>query len=189
VFINGPGAVTDLEQFSRNWGWFLALGMIMIVLGIVALGSALLVTLVSVIFFGWLLMFAGVFEVVQSFWQKKWGGFFLHLTVGILYAVVGIMLAANPEATAVALTLLMAIFFMVAGVFRIVSAIAMHFPQWGWMLISGLAALILGLLIWQQWPASGFWVIGLFIGIELILTGWSWVMLALAAHRHPARRT
>jgi len=178
--VNAP-AVTDLEQFSRNWGWFLALGIIMIILGTLALGSALAVTLVSMIFFGWLLIFAGVFEVVQSFWQKRWGGFFLHVAVGILYAIVGLMLIANPEASAVALTLLMAIFFIVAGVFRIVASLTMRFPRWGWMLISGIAALVLGILIWRQWPASGFWIIGLFIGIELIFTGWTWVMLSLAA--------
>ena len=165
----------------------MALGIIMIILGTLALGSALAVTLVSMIFFGWLLIFAGVFEVVQSFWQKRWGGFFLHVAVGVLYAIVGLMLTANPEASAVALTLLMAIFFMVAGVFRIVAAIAMRFPRWGWMLISGIAALVLGILIWRQWPASGFWVIGLFIGIELIFAGWTWVMLSLAARRGGGR--
>jgi len=178
-----PGRLTDTREFSRNWGWFLALGIIMIILGTLALGSALVVTLVSMIFFGWLLIFSGVFEAVQSFWQRQWGGFFLHLLVGLLYALVGFMLVTNPGASAVALTLLMAIFFMVAGVFRIVAAITMRFPQWGWMMVSGIAALILGLLIWGQWPASGFWIIGLFIGIELIFTGWSWVMLALAARR------
>lgn len=184
--VNAP-AVTDLEQFSRNWGWFLALGIIMLVLGILALGSALVVTLVSMIFFGWVLIFAGGFEAVQSFWQKRWGGFFLHLLVGLLYVIVGFMLVVNPEASAVALTLLMAIFFIVAGIFRIVASLTMRFPQWGWMLVSGIAALILGVLIWRQWPASGFLIIGLFIGIELILTGWSWVMLSLAARR-AARR-
>jgi uncharacterized membrane protein HdeD (DUF308 family) len=180
--VNAP-ALTDLQEFSRNWGWFLALGIIMVILGTLALGSALVVTLVSMIFFGWLLIFAGVFEAVQSFWQKRWGGFFVHLGVGILYAIVGFMLVANPEASAVALTLLMAIFFIVAGIFRIIAALSMRFPHWGWMLISGIAALILGVLIWRQWPASGFWIIGLFIGIELIFTGWSWVMLSLAARR------
>ncbi len=180
--VNAP-VVADLEQFSRNWGWFLALGIVMIVLGTLALGSALFVTLVSMIFFGWLLVFSGIFEAVQSFWQKQWGGFFLHLAVGILYAIVGFMLIANPGASAVALTLLMAIFFIVAGIFRIVAALSMRFPHWGWMLLSGIAALILGLLIWRQWPASGFWIIGLFIGIELIFTGWSWVMLSLVARR------
>jgi len=182
MFVGGP-AVIDLEEFSRNWGWFLGLGILMIVLGTLALGSALMVTLVSMIFFGWLLIFAGVFEAVQSFWQKRWGGFFLHLLVGILYAIVGFMLVANPGASAVALTLLMAIFFILAGVFRIVAALTIRFPHWGWMLVSGIAALILGVLIWRQWPASGFWIIGLFIGIELIFTGWSWVMLSLAARR------
>ena len=184
--VNVP-ALTDLQEFSRNWGWFLALGIIMIILGTLALGSALVVTLVSMIFFGWLLIITGVFEGVQSFWQKKWGGFFVHLGVGILYAIVGFMLVANPEASAVALTLLMAIFFIVAGIFRIIAALSMRFPQWGWMLVSGIAALILGVLIWRQWPASGFWIIGLFIGIELIFTGWSWVMLSLAARRGASR--
>jgi uncharacterized membrane protein HdeD (DUF308 family) len=173
----------DLKEFGHNRGWFLALGIIMIILGAFALGSSMMVTLFSMLFLGWLLLFTGVYEAVQSFWERHWGGFFLHLALGILYVVVGLMLVARPGVGALALTLLMAMFFMVAGIFRIIMALAMRFPQWGWMLFNGIVTLILGVLIWAQWPVSALWIIGLFIGIDLIFTGCAWVMLSLAAGR------
>jgi uncharacterized membrane protein HdeD (DUF308 family) len=134
----------DLQEFSLNWGWFMALGLILIALGVVALGRMLLVTLASVVFFGWLLVIA---------------------------------------ASALTLTLILAVFFMVSGAFRILVALLMRFPEWRWLLLNGLITLLLGLLIWKQWPLSGLWVIGLFIGFELIYTGVSWVLLSLAARR------
>jgi len=173
----------DLQEFSLNWGWFMALGLILIALGVVALGRMLLVTLASVVFFGWLLVIAGGIEGLQAFGQRQWGGFFLHLFGGILYIVVGLMLVANPAASALTLTLILAVFFMVSGAFRILVALLMRFPEWRWLLLNGLITLLLGLLIWKQWPLSGLWVIGLFIGFELIYTGVSWVLLSLAARR------
>ncbi len=178
--------LTDIQEFRHNWGWFLALGIILIIFGTIALGSSVFVTLASVLFFGWLLLFMGVIEAVQAFWQRKWGGLFLHLLGGILTAVVGLIIVANPGAGALVLTLVLAVFFMVAGLFRIMAALMMRFPHWGWLLVSGVITLVLGLLIWRQWPFFGLWVIGLFIGIDMIFCGWSWVMAALAAQRLPA---
>jgi uncharacterized membrane protein HdeD (DUF308 family) len=180
---SGKLNLTDLQEFSRNWGWFLALGLILIALGVIALGRLLFVTMASVVFFGWLLVIAGAIEALQAFGQHRWGGFFLHLFGGILYVVVGLMFVANPAVSALSLTLIMALFFMVSGAFRIVVALSMRFPEWRWLLINGLVTLGLGLLIWKQWPVSGLWVIGLFIGFELIYTGVSWVFLSLAARR------
>jgi uncharacterized membrane protein HdeD (DUF308 family) len=175
--------LTDLQEFRRNWGWFLALGIILMVFGTIALGSSVLVTMASVLFFGWLLLFMGIIEAVQAFWQRQWGGLLLHLLSGILTGVVGLIFVANPGAGALVLTLILAVFFMVAGLFRILAALTMRFPYWGWLLVSGLITLVLGLLIWRPWPLSGLWVIGLFIGIDMIFSGWSWVMAALAARR------
>jgi len=177
-----PGA----SELRGNWGWFLALGIVLIVLGTIALGSALVMTIASVFFFGWILIIAGVMEAVHAFWQeKRWGGFFLDLLTGLLYVVVGWMMVSNPGESAVLLTLIIAMFLVFEGLFRIVVAITARFPHWGWVLFNGVISLVLGISIWQRWPYSGLWVIGLFVGIEMLLNGWSLVMLSLSARNLP----
>jgi uncharacterized membrane protein HdeD (DUF308 family) len=177
-----PGA----SELRGNWGWFLALGIVLIVLGTIALGSALVMTIASVFFFGWILIIAGVMEAVHAFWrEKRWGGFFLDLLTGLLYVVVGWMMVSNPGESAVLLTLIIAMFLVFEGLFRIVVAITARFPHWGWVLFNGVISLVLGISIWQRWPYSGLWVIGLFVGIEMLLNGWSLVMLSLSARNFP----
>jgi uncharacterized membrane protein HdeD (DUF308 family) len=95
------------------------------------------------------------------------------------------MMVTNPTESAVLLTLLIAMFLVFEGVFRIVAALAARYPHWGWVLFNGLISVLLGILIWRQWPYSGLWVIGLFIGIEMLLNGWSLVMLSLSARKLP----
>ena len=181
-----PGA----SELRRNWGWFLILGIVLIVLGTIALGSALVMTIASVFFFGWILVIGGVLEVVHAFWrEKRWGGFFLDLLTGILYVVAGWMMVTNPGESALLLTLLIAMFLVFEGVFRIVAAIAVRYPHWGWVLFNGVISLLLGIMIWRQWPYSGLWVIGLFVGIEMLLNGWSLVMLSLAGRKLPEEAT
>jgi uncharacterized membrane protein HdeD (DUF308 family) len=178
----------SVADFQKNRGWFLALGILLIVGGTLAIIYDVAATLLSVLFFGWLLIIVGAIEAVQSFWQPRWGGFFLHLIVGILAVVVGFHLVSSPIQGALVLTLIMAIYFMVIGIIRIVTAMAMRFPGWGWVLFSGIVTFILGILIKSQWPATGLWIIGLFIGIDLIFSGWSYVMLSLAAGKTPSAR-
>ncbi len=173
----------SLEDFQRNRGWFLALGILLIIGGTLAIIYDVAATMLSVLFFGWILIVVGAIEAVQSFWQPKWGGFFLHLIVGILGVVVGYHLVSSPVAGAVVLTLVMAVYFLVIGVVRVVTALSMRFPNWGWVFLSGVVTFILGILIKKQWPYSGLFIIGLFIGIDLIFSGWSYVMLALAAKK------
>ncbi len=106
----------DMKEVGQHWGWFLALGIFMVIVGTLALGMQHDdYTLFSMIFLGWLMIFAGIVEAVHAFWKKEWGGLFLHLLVGVLYVVVGFMVLANPEASAVTLTLVMAIFFILDG--------------------------------------------------------------------------
>jgi len=174
-----------LEELRHSWGWYIGLGIVLIILGAIALGRTFIVTVASVMFFGWLLIAGGLIEAVHAFWRERWSGFFLDLFSGILYVVVGFMIVANPGASAAALTLLIAMFLIFGGIFRVVMALAARYPHWGWMLLHGGINLLLGVLIWRQWPVSGLWVIGLFVGIELLLNGWSLIMLGLAAKHLP----
>ena len=176
-----PGA----SELRRHWGWYLILGIVLIVLGTIALGSALVMTIASVFFFGWLLIVGGVMEVVHAFWHKRWAGFFLDLLTGALYVVVGWMMVTNPKESALLLTLIIAMFLVFEGVFRIVAALTARYPHWGWVLLNGVISLVLGVMIWRQWPYSGLWVIGLFVGIEMLFNGWSLVMLSFAGRRLP----
>ena len=174
------------QELRRNWGLLLALGIAELLLGTIALGVVGMVTLVSVIFFGWLLIFSGVAHLVRAFRTRGWEGVSLHLLLGILQVAVGVLLLARPAAGAASLTLLLAALFTVSGLFRIGFAMMTRIHGWGWQVLSGLVALLLGLLITAGWPASSIWVIGTFIGIDLIFGGWAFIMIALAARRLPA---
>ena len=177
------------DELKRSWGWFLALGIVLVLLGLMALSWSVLTTLVSVAIFGWFLLIGGVLSVVHAFVQRRWGGFFLELFAGILYAVVGVMVVGNPAESAVGLTLLIAMFLMIGGIFRIITALSVRFHHWVWVLVNGMISLLLGLMIWRQWPLSGLWVIGLFIGIDMIFYGWSLIMLAMAVRTLPRQQT
>jgi uncharacterized membrane protein HdeD (DUF308 family) len=173
--------LVGLDQLKKRWGWFLAMGIVLVLLGSVAIGSAFVMTLISMIFLGWLMIIGGILQATHAFGSKRWGGFFIDLLAGILYMVVGFLMVANPGASAVALTLLIAMFLIFGGIFRIVLALSVRFHNQLWLVLHGIINLVLGILIWRQWPLSGLWVIGLFVGIDMIFNGWSLIMLGLAA--------
>jgi uncharacterized membrane protein HdeD (DUF308 family) len=100
--------------------------------------------------------------------------------MGVLYAVLGVLFLRHPGDALMAMTLFLACALMVGGLFRIIGSLMYRFPHWGWTLAGGIINLVLGIMIWQEWPGSSLLVIGLFVGIDLIFTGWIWVMLALA---------
>jgi uncharacterized membrane protein HdeD (DUF308 family) len=174
-----------LHELRRNWGWFLALGVIMVVVGTAALVYSVVATITAVILFGWLLLIDGILQGVMAFWTRQWSGFFLHVLAGVLSVIVGLILVTNPAEGAVTLTLLLAVFFMVGGLFRIITPLVMQFPTWGWSVLVGVIDVVLGLLIWNRWPWDGLWVIGTFVGIGLIFRGWSHVMFGLAVRSLP----
>lgn len=171
---------TEIETLRNHWKWFLALGIGMVVLGTIALGCSVLTTVAAVVVFGFLMLAGGIAEIISAFWAGKWSGTLIHLLIGILYTVVGVMIIDTPVQSAEQLTLLLAFFLMFSGVLRIVFALSEQFTGWGWVLLNGAVTLLLGMLIYKQWPYSGLWVIGLFVGIEMIFNGWAWVMLSLA---------
>src|SRR5208282_2541897 len=170
-------------EMIHNWGWFLAFGVVLLLLGIAAIVRSVTSTVVSMVFFGWLLLFAGIIEFADAFMVGKWAGFFLHLLVAILFAVTGLLLLVRPVISAEAVTFLMSMFFLFSGLYQLVAAIVTHLPGWGWQAVNGAVTSILGFLLLAQWPVSGLYAIGLFVGIDLIFFGWAWVALALDLHK------
>jgi len=176
----------NLDEIARHRAWFLTLGIVLITLGVVAVAYAVVATIASVLLFGWLLLLVGVAETVHGFRTHRWGGFFLHLLVGLLDIALGLLFLLNPLAGALTLTLLIGAFFIVEGLFRLIGALTVRFPNWGWAVAGGIITTVLGLLLVLQWPVSGLWLIGFAAGIDMIFRGWGWVMLTLAV-RSPAR--
>jgi uncharacterized membrane protein HdeD (DUF308 family) len=132
------------------------------------------------VFIGWLMVMAGVLQTAHGFSSKAWGGFFIELLAGLLYAVVGLLIVTHPAAAAVELTLIIAVLLILGGMFRTAVAIAVRLPNSIWLLIHGAVNILLGMAIIMGWPASGLWVIGTFIGIDMIFNGWTLVMLSFA---------
>lgn len=174
------GMTERAESLSRKWGWFLAFGIALIVLGLIAVNYAITATFVSVMFLGTVMMFAGGIHLVEAFTAGKWNMFFVHILISILYLVFGFVIFRQPAATAAVVTLLMAAFFFTAGIFRIISAISMQMPQWGWLLFSGIVSVLLGILVTASWPASALWILGVYIGVDMIVTGWTLVVASMA---------
>jgi uncharacterized membrane protein HdeD (DUF308 family) len=179
--------VVDVDNIRHRWGWLLVLGISMVILGTIALFITPAATLGTVLVLGWLLVVSGIVEAVHSFSVRRWSGIFLHLIGGILGVLVGLLVVTHPVAGALAWTLLFASFFTVIGLFRLIAAIRLKFPNWGWAAFDGAITLLLGLLLWIDWPGSGIWFLGFAVGISLLLRGWSYVMFAIAIRSSPRR--
>jgi len=181
TMVETPAAVAG--ELRKAWGWLLAWGILLVVGGLAGLGYAFAMSVVTTIFVGGLLVAYGVTEVVQAFRHQRWSGFFLFLFGGILSIVAGGVIWTQPLLGLGVLTLLAASYFLVLGAFRVVGAVSSRHPGWGWGLGNGAVSVLLGLLIWNRWPASSLWVIGMFVAIDMIFQGWNYVMLALIARK------
>jgi len=178
--VQESGRAARLHEIKTGATWFLALGVVLIVVGMMAIGSSFVATLATVMAFGILLLVGGVMQVAGSLVCRQWSGFFLHLLAGIFYVIVGLLMINHPIKAAAGLTLMLAVFLLVGGTFRIAVALIERFQNWGWVLANGIITLLLGIMIWRQLPEASAFVIGLFVGIELVFTGWSWVMLGMS---------
>ena len=167
------------HEIVQYWGWFLVFGICLLLLGVVAVARSVTATIVSMLFFGWLLVLACGIAVIQAILVGHWAGFFHHLVAAILFGVTGLLIATRPLLGAEVATMLMAVFFLISGLFQFFGSWWVALPGWGWQAVDGIIAFVLGLFVLAQWPASGLWVIGLFIGIDLIFYGAAWIALAL----------
>jgi len=186
-----PTPESELRSLRQHWVWFLVLGIALVVLGSIAIGWSCLaeITIAATWLFGFLLLGGGIGEIIHSFTVGRWSGTLVHLLIGLLYVVVGFMMISDPADSAITLTKIIAIFMIVGGIFRVVAALSHRFPGWEWVLLNGGISTLLGILIYKQWPQSGLWFIGLYVGIEMIFNGWSMIALAIGIRRLPVLPT
>lgn len=167
------------KQIRKTFGWIFVLSLIQIAAGMFAISFAFSATLASIVMLGFILLVAAGAQIGAAFWVRPWNRSLLFFLLGALYAVAGFLTLRHPLLAAEGVTLMLAAAFMVGGVFRIVAALADGFPGWGWVLFNGVITLMLGILIWLQWPISGLWVLGMFLGIDLVFNGVTWAAIAM----------
>ena len=171
------------HTLEKKWLRFLIFGIALIVLGAMTITFPLLATLTIEMVIGCILVIGGIAHVLHAFGMRGWSGFFSMLLVGIFYLIFGIMMLASPLIGALTITFILVAFLIGEGIFKIVIAFQLRpLSNWGWVLLGGITALLLGSLIWAQWPARAVWVIGLFVGVDIIFTGWAMVLIALTLH-------
>jgi uncharacterized membrane protein HdeD (DUF308 family) len=173
---------------QKNWGWMLALGIVMVVLGTIGLGMTATLTLVSMLYFGFLLLFGAGIQFVQAFKAHAWKGRLWHVLIAVLYLVAGIIALRDPMLASATLTLMIAWCLVAIGVLRLLVGWQMRASKgWIWTLIGGAVAIALGVMIMVEWPVSGVWVIGMFVAIEMMFAGWSQIIIALAAKNYASQ--
>lgn len=170
----------ETQDLRRKWKWFLLLGIGLILLGTLALALIPAATLGTVLALGWIMIVVGILELAHVFRVHRWTGMWGHLIAGILGLFTGLLVITHPLGGALAWTLLFAAMLDVFGVFRLVGALMLRFPHWGWAVFDGSLSIVCGLILWAEWPWSGFWFLGLAVGITLLFRGWTYLMLAFA---------
>lgn len=175
----------ELRHLKEEWWWFLVLGILLLVSGLVAIGYPTVSSVAIVMVLGMSLMVSGIATIVATFWAGRWSAHMLQLLVGIFYTVVGFLIMDMPVESTASLTLVVASMFLVVGIMRSVAALTIRYPQWGWSLLSGVLTTLIGVLIYKNFPATALWAIGTLVGIQLIFDGWFWIMLAMAIRSLP----
>ena len=176
--------VFGLEPLRAKWGWIVALGVVYVVAGFIALGSVVSATVVSVFVVGIMMLVAGVFEVINAFQIKTWGRFLLWLLLGVLYIVAGILTFENPLLAAAMLTLVLGAALVASGIMRVLLGFGMkEATPWIWVVLSGVVTFLLGLVILAHWPVASLYVLGIFLGVDLVIAGASWIGIGLGLKR------
>jgi len=192
--MNQPTQRSDAEQMGRavagaihaHWGLFLAEGIILVILGLIAIAVPLIATIAVTIVVGWLFLISGIVGLITTFWVRHAPGFWWSLISAIIGIGAGIVLLAWPISGTVSLTLVLIAFFVVEGIASIMYAVE-HRNQlsgrWGWMLVSGIIDLVLAVIILAGLPGTAFWALGLLVGINLLFGGAALIAMALAARQ------
>ena len=180
-------ASTDLaaafQRIRENWGWFFALGFVLVLFGGAALAYPWTTAQISMMVVGWVLVFSGTVQALFALRMRGWGGVALNLLAGILEIVVGMLLVKTPAEAVIAFTLLISVYLLVGGIYRIAAALALRIPGAGWLALSGFISAVLGIGLVFDWPHSATWLIGTYVGIDLVFHGISWIVLALGVRR------
>jgi uncharacterized membrane protein HdeD (DUF308 family) len=175
---------SDTAPLRAKWGWIVALGIVYLIAGFIALGSVMMATVASVLLVGIMMIVAGIAEIINAFQLKGWGKFLIWALLGLLYIVAGFVTFENPLFAATVLTLILGAALVASGLVRIFLAFSMKRESpWIWVLLSSVVTLLLGLLILAHWPVSSVYVLGIFLGVDLVMAGVAWVGLGFALRR------
>ena len=179
-----PQASSELAPLRAKSGWIVALGVVYLLAGFIALGSVVMATVASVLVVGVMMIIAGVAEVFSAFQIKSWGKFLLWVLLGVLYIIAGFVTFENPLLAAAVLTLILGASLLASGVMRIILAFGMkRETPWIWVALSAVITLLLGLLILARWPINSVYILGLFLGIDLVMAGTGWIGLGFGLRR------
>ena len=178
---NSSGLVRRVSTLTILWG------VSLICLGVLALASPMLAAVAVNALIGWLIILAGVVHIVVAFLSREAGSVIWRLLVGLAYVAFGGYVIARPTLGVVSLTLLLASLFLVEGIFDIIQFFrAPPGLRSTWFLLDGVVTLFLGLMIYMQWPSSSAWAIGTLVGVSLIFSGVTRVMVSLTVRRAAA---
>jgi uncharacterized membrane protein HdeD (DUF308 family) len=181
-------AETVLDNVKRASGWSIALGILMILAGMIAICAPLIAGVLIVYVVAWTAIFNGGFQLVYAFRAHSGGRMILEILLGLLYIVAGVFILMHPSGGLLALTLIIASFLLVYGVFALVLAFQMRpLSGWGWILFDAIVTILLGALILAHWPSTSEWVIGTLVGVSFIASGVSRLMLSLAVRKLAGR--
>ena len=170
-----------LQPLRIKWGWIVALGVVFLIAGLIALSSVVVATAVSVTVVGVMMLVSGIAEIISAFSVRSWGKFFLWVLLGALYVIAGLLTFQNPILAAGILTLMLGVALVVSGFLRIFLAMQMkEGTPWGWVALSGIITVLVGGMILAQWPVSSLFVLGVILGIDLIFAGIGWISMGLA---------
>ncbi len=170
---------------SAGWGWWVALGAVLVLAGAVALVNLATATAVSVLFVGAMMIVGGVAQIALAFpVQGQWGRFFLWLLLGLLYVAAGIVTFRNPALATAVLTLLLAAALVAVGILRIAAGFRLRpIRGWGWVVLSGALTVLVGAIVGAGWPFNSLWVLGLFLAVDLLFSGVAYLAFGLAERR------
>jgi uncharacterized membrane protein HdeD (DUF308 family) len=160
------------ETVRRHSFWYLVQSALMIVGGIIALLYPILSSFAVVLFLGWILIFSGIVQGISLIGAQNVPHFWLQLVSVVLSVIVGVLLLRHPGAGLLTLTLLLIVFFMVEGISKLIFALTIRpFPNWGWVLASGIVGILLSFYLWASLPITAIWLLGVLLGIQLICEG------------------
>jgi uncharacterized membrane protein HdeD (DUF308 family) len=180
VFMEG------IHEIRKSWGWFLALGIALTALGVLCIVKAQTATGFSILALGWVLMISAVFWFVNAFLTFNWSLFFLCLLNALIRGAVGYLLIRHPDAGAEGVTMVLAVLFIVGGLFRTIGASAIKFPLWGLGVLAGLVSVGLGIFVLMNWSATSTFFVGMVIGVDLLFDGGALVAFAAAIRSFPS---
>jgi len=176
----------EIAQVRKSWVWFLLIGILLMVLGATCIVKAQTATTFSILVLGWILMISGVFWLINSFLAIASPMFFLFLLSALIRGGIGYLLIRHPNAGAEGVTMLLAVLFIVGGLFRTAGASVIKFPWWGWTVLSGIVAVVLGVYILANWPVASTFFVGIVIGVDLLFDGGALTAFSAAIRSLPS---